>query len=232
MSEKKQTASPFPIHETLFIGICLAFAGGFLDAYTYLLKGGVFANAQTGNLVLCAVALSKGSWSAVGSYLIPVAAFLAGVLLTEALKYKMKASRFFHWQQLILAAEILLLCLIALFPGFIPDKVCNVLISFVCSIQVNSFRLTRGLPYATTMCTGNLRSFGDHLFRYLHSHKKEEGRGAFRYLCIIFSFCTGALASGWMCTRFGALVLLLPCGVLGIVFFTLYFDKNFFSKNT
>ncbi|MEF9840560.1 MAG: DUF1275 family protein, partial [Lachnospiraceae bacterium] len=39
------------ISETFLIGAILAMVGGFLDAYTYLCRGGVFANAQTGNLV-------------------------------------------------------------------------------------------------------------------------------------------------------------------------------------
>ena len=49
-----------PVHETLYIGACLTFVGGFLDAYTYILRGGVFANAQTGNLVLFGVNITQG----------------------------------------------------------------------------------------------------------------------------------------------------------------------------
>ena len=45
-------------HESLIVGIMLALSGGFLDTYTYTLRGGVFANAQTGNLVLMAVKLA------------------------------------------------------------------------------------------------------------------------------------------------------------------------------
>ena len=38
--------------ETLRLGIILALSGGFMDAYSYLERGNVFANAQTGNLLL------------------------------------------------------------------------------------------------------------------------------------------------------------------------------------
>ena len=37
--------------ESLLLGAMLAMAGGFFDAYTYLCRGKVFANAQTGNIV-------------------------------------------------------------------------------------------------------------------------------------------------------------------------------------
>ena len=33
--------------ETLRLGIILALSGGFMDAYSYLERGNVFANAQT-----------------------------------------------------------------------------------------------------------------------------------------------------------------------------------------
>ena len=41
--------------ENFILGIMLALTGGFLDAYTYITRGGVFANAQTGNIVLMAI---------------------------------------------------------------------------------------------------------------------------------------------------------------------------------
>ena len=45
--------------ETILIGSLLALAGGFLDAYTYICRGGVFANAQTGNIVLFSMHLCQ-----------------------------------------------------------------------------------------------------------------------------------------------------------------------------
>ena len=37
---------------SFLVCIILASVGGFLEAFTYLLKGGVFCNAQTGNFAL------------------------------------------------------------------------------------------------------------------------------------------------------------------------------------
>ena len=58
---KEQTLQP---SESFLVAALLAISGGFLDAYTYVCRGGVFANAQTGNLVLLAV-------SAVGATPLP-----------------------------------------------------------------------------------------------------------------------------------------------------------------
>ena len=39
---------------------CLIAAAGWFGAYTFLLRGGVFCNAQTANIVLFGMALGKG----------------------------------------------------------------------------------------------------------------------------------------------------------------------------
>lgn len=62
--------------ETFCLGALLAVTGGFLDAYTYLTRGRVFANAQTGNLVLLAMNLAGGQFQKAQYYLIPILAFI------------------------------------------------------------------------------------------------------------------------------------------------------------
>lgn len=46
--------------ESLRLGLLLAVVGGFLEAYTFLSRGGVFANCETGNLVLLGLYLAQG----------------------------------------------------------------------------------------------------------------------------------------------------------------------------
>ena len=45
--------------DSYLIAMLLAIVGGFLDAYTYVARGGVFANAQTGNIVLFGLHLAE-----------------------------------------------------------------------------------------------------------------------------------------------------------------------------
>lgn len=60
------------IHESLLTGILLAIVGGFLDIYTYLLKGNVFANAQTGNMVLMGLKIAEQNYLGALYYLLPI----------------------------------------------------------------------------------------------------------------------------------------------------------------
>ena len=67
--------------ESVRLGILLALSGGLMDAYSYIVRDRVFANAQTGNMLLFGVNLSEGNIRLAIHYLVPVVAFAIG--LTE-----------------------------------------------------------------------------------------------------------------------------------------------------
>ena len=73
--------------------VFLTLSGGFQDAYTYIGRGKVFANAQTGNIVLLATNLCEGNFERVGHYLVPLLAFVAGVLFAEAIHERFQIGR-------------------------------------------------------------------------------------------------------------------------------------------
>ena len=73
----------FQISESIRLGILLALSGGFMDAYSYLERGQVFANAQTGNMLLMGVNLAEGNFQTMLDYLFPVLAFALGIFLAE-----------------------------------------------------------------------------------------------------------------------------------------------------
>ena len=73
-------------------------SGGFQDAYTYCGRGGVFANAQTGNIVLMSSNFFSGRFAAGIKYLVPIAAFLLGTAVAECVHRKWKYYRALHWR--------------------------------------------------------------------------------------------------------------------------------------
>ena len=76
---KQKLVGTEQISESLLLNLLLACSGGFQDAYTYIGRGHVFANAQTGNIVLLSTHLLSGNVSLVLHYLLPVLAFAGGV---------------------------------------------------------------------------------------------------------------------------------------------------------
>lgn len=134
----------------------------------------MFANAQTGNIVLMGSHLAAREWNLAVRYLAPVLAFAGGVYMAEHVKRLHRQDRRFHWRQLIVAIEIILLFVV----GFLPQDMnmaANIIVSFVCALQVNAFRKIKGSPYATTMCIGNLRSATENLYWYRHTGKRTIG---------------------------------------------------------
>ena len=211
--------------ESMRLGALLAVAGGFFDAYTYLCRGGVFANAQTGNIVLLGLELAEREWLRALAYLAPILAFALGVVVAEVVKRRGKARQAggagMHWRQVIVLAEFVLLAVAAFLPQRMNMAV-NILISFVCAMQVEAFRKVRGSAFATTMCTGNLRSGTEQLVIWRQTGDANAARKARHYYCIILFFILGA-ALGAVCTdTLGERALLITCvpllAVFGIMF--------------
>ena len=193
--------------------------------HTYLCRGGVFANAQTGNIVLLGLELAEREWLRALAYLAPILAFALGVVVAEVVKRRGKARQAggagMHWRQVIVLAEIVLLAVAAFLPQRM-DMAVNILISFVCAMQVEAFRKVRGSAFATTMCTGNLRSGTEQLVIWRQTGDANAARKARHYYCIILFFILGA-ALGAVCTdTLGERALLITCvpllAVFGIMF--------------
>ena len=66
------------------------------------------------------------------------------------------------------------------------------IVSFACSMQVQTFRKVHGYGYASTMCIGNLRSGTESLSVYLRDHQKGALKKAAHYDGIILIFALGA----------------------------------------
>ena len=211
--------------EAFVLGIVLAFAGGFFDAYTYMTRGQVFANAQTGNLVLMFVHLMKGEFLLFLRYLFPVFAFALGIFLVYFIQHKLKTITLFHWREGIILAEILLVVAV----GFIPQShnmYANVLISFACAIQLQAFRRVCGNDYASTMCTGNLRSGMVALSKYITTKQRIEIEKVFYYFGIIFIFGIGAGLGGILSSRIGDNAVWITMPVFALAIFLMELDRK------
>ena len=158
-----ETLERAPAHEMLRVGLCLAFTGGFLDAYTYLLRGGVFANAQTGNMVLMALYAARRDGRAF-YYLLPIAAFLAGVIVTEWLKARLTNAQHIAWQHVVLLAEAILVFAVGFVPRSVPDAVGNVTVSCLmpqrCARAICAVQASMCSPGHTATKRRAVRRFG------------------------------------------------------------------------
>lgn len=82
---------------------------------------------------------------------------MAGIIAAESVHHRFKNIEKIHWRQIVILCEIIMLFAV----GFMPqglNAAANALVSFVCAMQVQTFRKVRGHAYASTMCIGNMKT--------------------------------------------------------------------------
>ena len=211
--------------ESLLTASFIILSGGLQDAYTYLCRGKVFANAQTGNIVLCSAYLFDGQWRHSARYLIPVLSFLLGIFAAECIHRHFKYTEKVHWRQMIILAEIALLFAV----GFLPQEAntfANAVVSFVCAMQVQTFRKVNGYAFASTMCIGNIRSGMESLCVYGKTKDKEKLYKAGHYLGIIGMFAVGAAVGGHLILLLHERTIWVSCGLLFVGFLLMFIKEE------
>ena len=198
----------------------LTMSGGLQDAYTYINRGGVFANAQTGNIVRMSENLLEWDLPGFLSYLFPVLAFALGVIVSEEVRVRSKDKSKLHWREYVVVIEILILFVSAFIPHNL-DALANALISLSCAMQVEAFKKVHGFAYASTMCIGNLRSGTEALHEYLVTKDKKFRTKALEYFGMITIFAIGAGIGTLTAHHFGIYGILPSCLLLIGAFITM-----------
>lgn len=207
------------VSDSLLVGCLLSISGGMQDAYTYRVRGEVFANAQTGNIVLMGESIAHRHWAQAVQYLLPLLAFALGIFAAEFIRNRFPSRRHavMHWRHGVLLAEVTVLAAVAWMPQS-WNPAANVLVSFVCAMQVQSFRKVEGNAYATTMCIGNLRSAMENLYYWTHDKDAARRHKAVLYFMVIFCFLIGAAAEGVLSLWCAEHTILMCCPLLLLAF--------------
>ena len=215
--------------ETTAVMMALTISGGLQDAYSYFVRGHVFANAQTGNVVLMAQHFFTGSIADGFRYLFPILAFALGVMASEQIRAKLQLEGTFHWRHVVVGIEMVLLVIVGLLPiSDTTNFIANVLTSFACAMQVQAFRKVNGYTYASTMCIGNLRSGMEAFSAFLRIKEKRLLKQAGQYFFVIFLFFIGAGIGGALSMHLPQrqYIILIACGLLLISFITMIHRDN------
>ena len=203
----------------------LTFSGGLQDAYSYCMRGKVFANAQTGNIVLMSGCFFDGDFHRGLHYLIPVLAFVCGVFVAEQVHMRYKNMKRVHWRQLVVLCEIVMLFVV----GFFPQEwnlMANALVSFACAMQVQTFRKVNGYAFASTMCIGNMRSGMDSLCSWVLNRNPAALKKSLYYWGIILLFALGAGLGSLTLDLCGAKAIWLSCLLLAVSFCLMFLKED------
>ncbi|MCD7737151.1 MAG: DUF1275 domain-containing protein [Lachnospiraceae bacterium] len=207
--------------ERMGIFLVLMMAGGFMGSYTYLLRGGVFCNAQTSNILLFGLALGEGNWGRAAYLLIPISAYLAGSVGSEILPVYVRKAEILRWDTLLLLIEMLVLIFLGLLPERAPVQISQVAINFICSMQYNTFRQAQGIPMATTFCTNHLRQTGIYIAKWIRKKDPKAPRRTLRHAEMIGMFVAGAFIGTLCCRLFSGRAIWGAALLIGFAFFDL-----------
>lgn len=181
--------------ETVEIVLLLAFAGGYIDAYTWIIHG-VMANAQTANLIFLWVYATAGDWPKALHFVPPILAFAVGIVIAAWLR-RIVGERAGAISTLL---EILLLIAIGILHNRLPNLAGTLGISLVAAMQTASFTKVEGTICSTVMITGNMRQAIETIFAVASGGAAPgtlRRSGIFFALCAVFGFgaAVGAFAT-------------------------------------
>ena len=186
--------------EKFWVFVTMIAVGGYLGAYTFILKGRVFCNAQTANFVLMSVNIGTFNFKKALYYLIPISAYFAGAVISELMPKYTNSTLKMRWDTFFIGFEMLAFSGIAFIPDDAPPQICQVVINFVASMQYNTFRQSRHVAMATTFCTNHLRQTGVKFVKWLRHKNKDILAELLMHLSMIAAFTAGGGVSALLCT--------------------------------
>lgn len=207
------------VSERRSIFALLTLSAGMMGAYTYVLRGGVFCNAQTANIVKMAISFGREDWAGGGYYLIPIFAYMAGAFLSELLPSPVRRFGFLRWDSYLVCFEWGILFLIGFIPLTWPHQVVQVMVNFIASMQYNTFRQAEGIPMSTTFCTNQVRQVGIGFAKAVRKHDHNALHRAFFFLTMLGCFFSGGVLSTLAChlaAEKAIWIALIPLGIVMI----------------
>ena len=224
--QKKAGDRYYLMCERNWIYFTLMVVSGFFGAFTYLLRGNVFCNAQTGNVVLMGMALGAGKWSEALYYLIPISAYLLGAFVSELLPNPVKRRLHVRWDTLLIAVEMAVVVGLGFVPESAPVQISQVAINFIASMQYNTFRQAQGEPVATTFATNHIRQIGVGVAKavmHIRSKDKSYRPKLYKHLFMLLFFVVGAVVGTLFCNLLLGRAIWFTLIPLGVVFAALLY---------
>ena len=180
----------------------LMVSAGMMGAYTFVLRGGVFSNAQTANVVMMAIAFGQGKISKALYYLIPITAYFSGAMISELFILPSKRIHVLHWDTYLIAFEAIVLFIIGFIPLTWSHHITQVIINFIASMQYNTFRKARDIPMATTFCTNHVRQMGIQIAKVIEERDASKLKVCGIHLVMILCFLGGGIILTASCDAF------------------------------
>ncbi len=216
----RRTSQSFPL------AALLALAAGSIEAYS-VLHLDAFAGAQTGNVVFAAIAISRWQWSIALRYILPILAFIGGVLIARTLLTHRVAGIVRRPYRAILIVEVTLLVVMGFLPESTPRELLSVIITVAVAAQMSTFRTVVDVGYNSAFTTGNLMNALTAAHAGLVKKDQSELVHARRLFVVIACFVIGAVLGAVATREWGRHGVWFGAAVLGLALVLFITDERF-----
>jgi uncharacterized membrane protein YoaK (UPF0700 family) len=210
----------------LWFALLLTLTNGFMDAHTYYVRGGVFANVQTGNVIFFAIDMSERKVTAAMAHVWPILAFLVGMALAAHIKSGRVEQRIPHPLRWTMAVQVVALAVIGFVPVTVAHNYVTVPIAFLAAMQMGLFRNIGDLAYLPVATTGNLMRFVESAYDGFIEKRVASRRASGIYGTLILAFTGGALVGAFASREWGAHAIWLAAGILAITLALFIVDER------
>jgi uncharacterized membrane protein YoaK (UPF0700 family) len=146
------------------------------------------------------MALGTKNWLHAAYLLIPMSAYLAGAIISEAVAGPIRKMGTVRWDTLLIVIEIVAVIFLGFLPESAPYQIAQVTINFICSMQYNTFRQAEKVPMATVFCTNHVRQTGIALVKIVKSHGERKNVSRFLlHIRMLAVFVIGGVLSSILC---------------------------------
>lgn len=202
------------------LAIFLTFCAGYVDAYTFIVRGNTLVAGQTGNVVLLSVGLIQENVADAETKLLTLLSFMFGVLVLTVYKKELQIVK-----KPILS--LIPLAILSLIIGFVPLTVGNIYLvpplAFCMGLVTTAFGEVSGIAYNNAFMTGNIKrtmlAFGDY-FRTKHTPFLREG---LIFISLLSSFVLGVVFSAYLTTFYHEKTILGIPIMMGIFYLSILF---------
>ena len=146
------------------------------------------------------------------------------------MEYRFKVKRYLEWLDIILVLEMVLLIIVMYIPGGHYNALANIMLSFICALQLQGFRKVDGYAYSTVMFTNNLRNSAEQYTAYFLTKDPVALHKASVYLGVTVMFMVGGIVGTLLTNRFDKKAVGFTDFILLIVFIILYLEKRKMMK--
>ena len=173
----------------------MTFCAGFIDAYTFIERGGTLVAGQTGNVVFLSVELINQETRGIEVKLATMLAFMLGIFLMTVFQHRFEHS----WRRLSSVFPLILTTVIA---GFLPANVPHLYIvpplAFCMGLVATAFGEVDGIVYNNSFMTGNIKKTMVAFGNYARNKKVKYLKEGLFFVALLASFVVGAIISTYL----------------------------------